>query len=249
MSMLETLTAAITAVSDSLLPFSLKDLELNEALAGAELAAYIDHTALKPDTTPEKIRQLCTEAVSHQFAAVCVNPMYLPLAAELVQGSPVKLCTVVGFPLGATPTAVKLYETTWSLDHGATEIDMVLPIGALKAEEYEVVYEDITAVVNTAHERHAIVKVIIETSLLTNREKVAACVIAQKAGADYVKTSTGFSSGGATTTDIALMRAVVGPDMGVKASGGLRTRNDALAMIAAGATRLGASSGVAILAE
>ncbi len=245
---MENLRNEITAVSEAVLPFTLKDLTLNETLKSAELAAYIDHTVLKPDTTAEKIRQLCAEARDNQFASVCINSVYVPLAAELLIGTAVKVCTVVGFPLGASYAAVKAYEAEMSIREGATEIDMVLQIGALKAEEYTAVYDDITAVVETAHAHHALVKVIIETCLLTNREKVAACLIAQKAGADFVKTSTGFSSGGATTTDIALMRAVVGPHIGVKASGGIRNRADALAMIAAGATRLGTSAGVSIIA-
>ena len=239
----------INAAIEAVLPFELDDLALDEALSGAEIAAYIDHTALKADTTAEKIQSLCAEARAHQFASVCVNSVYVPLAANLLADTAVKVCTVVGFPLGASLSAVKAYEAETSIAQGATEIDMVLQIGALKAEDYTAVYDDIAAVVEASHGRGAIVKVIIETSLLTNKEKVAACVIAKQAGADFVKTSTGFSSGGATTHDIALMRAVVGPDMGVKASGGVRNRNDALAMIAAGATRLGASAGLTIVSS
>ena len=246
---MENLHNKITAVSDALLPFKLKDLALDEALSNANLAAHIDHTALKPDTTPEKIQQLCAEAREHQFATVCVNSVYVPLAADLLAGTAVKICAVVGFPLGASHPAAKAYETELAIAKGASEIDMVLQIGSLKGEDYTAVLDDITAVVETAHAHQAIVKVIIETSLLTNREKIAACLIAQEAGADFVKTSTGFGSGGATTTDVALMRAVVGPGMGVKASGGIRNRNDALAMLAAGATRLGASASVTIVSQ
>ena len=211
------------------------------------LAGMIDHTLLKPDATPDQIAQLCFEARKYGFASVCVNPAWVPLCAQLLQGSPVKVCTVIGFPLGATAPEVKAFETQNAIDHGATEIDMVLNIGALKARDLDLVARDIRGVVQTAHARGPIVKVILETALLTDEEKTIACLIAKEAGADFVKTSTGFSGGGATVQDIALMRRVVGPEMGVKASGGVRTFEDAESMIKAGATRIGASAGVKII--
>ena len=211
------------------------------------LAKTIDHTLLKPDATPDQIAQLCFEARKHGFASVCINPTWVKLCAELLQGSDVKVCTVIGFPLGATPPEVKAYEAQNALDHGATEIDMVLNIGALKARDLELVAKDIRGVVITAHNRDALTKVIIETSLLTDEEKVIACLLAKEAGADFVKTSTGFSGGGATVADVTLMRRTVGPEMGVKASGGVRTFEDADSMIKAGATRIGASAGVKIV--
>ena len=211
------------------------------------LAGMIDHTLLKPDATPDQIAQLCFEARKYGFASVCVNPAWVPLCAQLLQGSPVKVCTVIGFPLGATAPEVKAFETQNAIDHGATEIDMVLNIGALKARDLDLVARDIRGVVQTAHARGPIVKVILETALLTDEEKTIACLIAKEAGADFVKTSTGFSGGGATVQDVALMRRVVGPEMGVKASGGVRTFEDAESMIKAGATRIGASAGVKII--
>jgi deoxyribose-phosphate aldolase len=211
-----------------------------------QLAALIDHTLLKPDATPKQIQAVCSEAKQHQFASVCVNPVYVRLAAAELANSDVKVCTVIGFPLGAASSEVKGFETKSAIAGGAAEVDMVIPVGLLKAGEYLAVFQDIQTVVRAAEGR-ALVKAIIETSLLTDEEKVAACLLAKQAGADYVKTSTGFSSGGATTEDIALMRAVVGPQMGVKASGGVRTREDALTMLQAGATRIGASASVAIV--
>jgi deoxyribose-phosphate aldolase len=215
----------------------------------ASLARYIDHTLLKPEATPAQIAQLCAEAREHAFAAVCLNPINVAQAAQLLHGAPVAVCTVVGFPLGANLPEVKAYETLQALNQGATEIDMVINIGALKAGQFDRVQQDITAVVQTCKARPvpALVKVIIEACLLTDDEKVRACQIAQAAGADFVKTSTGFSSGGATVADIALIRRTVGPAMGVKAAGGVRTRADADAMIAAGATRIGTSSGVKLV--
>jgi deoxyribose-phosphate aldolase len=212
-----------------------------------KVAAMIDHTLLKPDATPDQIAQLCYEARKYRFASVCVNPTHVRLCAELLQGSQVKVCTVVGFPLGATPPEVKLFETQNALKDGATEIDMVINIGALKSNDYELVARDIRGIVLSAHQAGALVKVIIETGLLTREEKVAACLLAKEAGADFVKTSTGFSGGGATTEDVALMREVVGAGLGVKASGGIKTYEDAQSMLSAGATRIGASAGVAIL--
>ena len=211
------------------------------------LAGMIDHTLLKPDVTPDQIAQLCYEARKHHFASVCINPTHVKLCAELLKGSPVKVCTVIGFPLGATAPEVKAFETQNAIREGATEIDMVINIGALKANDLDLVARDIRGVVNTAHPRGALVKVILETALLTREEKIAACLLSKEAGADFVKTSTGFSGGGATVEDIALMRRVVGPEMGVKASGGVRDYEDARKMVEAGATRIGASAGVKIV--
>ncbi len=211
------------------------------------LARMIDHTLLKPDATSDKIAQLCFEARKYHFASVCVNPTHVKLCADLLRGSDVKVCTVIGFPLGATSAEVKAFETRNALDNGATEIDMVLNIGALKAGETELVARDIRGVVETGHAAGALVKVIIETALLSDEEKVVACLLAKEAGADYVKTSTGFSGGGATVHDIALMRRTVGPSLGVKASGGIHTHEEAEALVAAGATRIGASAGVKII--
>jgi deoxyribose-phosphate aldolase len=211
------------------------------------LAKYIDHTLLKPEATADQIAQLCYEARKYNFASVCVNPSHVPLCADLLRGSTVKVCTVIGFPLGATSTEAKVFEAQTALKEGATELDMVINIGAVKARDLELVARDIRSVVLVGHEGGALVKVILETALLTDEEKALACLLAKEAGADFVKTSTGFSSGGATVEDIALMRRTVGPAMGVKASGGVRTREDAEKMIAAGATRIGASAGVKIV--
>ncbi|WP_226583149.1 deoxyribose-phosphate aldolase [Halobacillus litoralis] len=210
------------------------------------LAKMIDHTQLKPDTLKEKITQICEEAKENGFASVCVNPHWVSYCAELLEGTDVKVCTVIGFPLGATTKETKSFETKQAIEKGAAEVDMVINIGELKSGNKELVQQDIEAVVREA-EGKAIVKVIIETSLLTEDEKVTACELAKAAGADYVKTSTGFSGGGATVEDISLMRKTVGPDMGVKASGGVRDYEGAKAMIEAGATRIGASSGIAIV--
>lgn len=208
---------------------------------------YVDHTLLKPDATSDQIAQLCYEARKYEFASVCINPTHVKLCADLLRGSPVKVCTVIGFPLGASSPEVKTFETETALRAGATEIDMVINIGALKARDYDLVAQDINGVVRMAHAAGALVKVIIETALLDNEEKVTACLLSKEAGADFVKTSTGFSGGGATIEDIALMRSVVGPEMGVKASGGVRTYEDAKNMVEAGATRIGASAGVKIV--
>jgi deoxyribose-phosphate aldolase len=213
----------------------------------AGLAKMIDHTLLKPDATPDQIAQLCYEARKYHFASVCVNPTHVSLCAELLKGTDVKVCTVIGFPLGATAPEVKAFEAKTALDQGATELDMVINIGALKAQDYTLVARDIRGVVQVGHASGVLVKVIIETSLLTEEEKVTACLLAKEAGADYVKTSTGFSTGGATVEDVALMRRVVGSGMGVKASGGVKSFSDAEKMIQAGATRIGASAGVKIL--
>lgn len=211
------------------------------------LARYIDHTLLKPEATADQIAQLCYEARKHGFATVCVNPSWVKVCADLLRGSAVGITTVVGFPLGATPPEVKAYEAQVALDEGATEIDMVINIGALKSRDYEMVARDIRAVVRVSHAKAALVKVIIEAALLNEEEKVAASLLAKEAGADFVKTSTGFASGGATVADVALMRRTVGPAMGVKAAGGVRDRADAEAMLKAGATRLGASAGIKIV--
>ncbi len=212
------------------------------------IASFIDHTLLKPDATSAQIEKLCAEARQHGFASVCVNPTHVHACAEILDsGTTPKVCTVIGFPLGASASSVKSYETKIAIQDGAEEIDMVINIGALKDGNKDLVKNDIQDVVNTAHGAGAIVKVIIETFLLNDSEKETACLLAKKAGADFVKTSTGFSGGGATVEDIALMRRVVGSEMGVKASGGVRNLDDARAMISAGATRIGASSGVSIV--
>jgi len=213
------------------------------------VAQLIDHTLLKPDASQDQIARLCYEARTYQFASVCINPTHVKLAAQLLKGSKVDVCTVVGFPLGATPATVKAYETQQAVRDGATEIDMVINIGALKSQDYNPVFEDIGAVVRTAHAANALVKVIIEAALLTDEEKVIACQLSKAAGADFVKTSTGFGPGGATVADVTLMRRVVGPNIGVKAAGGVGSYSDAQEMVAAGATRIGASAGVAIVGE
>jgi len=220
---------------------------MSKELTSAELAGYIDHTLLKQDATIAQIEKLCEEAAKYQFASVCVNATYAALCAKLLKDTGVKVCCVVGFPLGATLSSVKAFETEQVIADGASEVDMVLNVGALKSGNFTLVKNDVTAVVRAAHAKNALVKVIIETCLLTDDEKVKACQICQSAGADFVKTSTGFSTSGATVEDVALMRKTVGPDMGVKAAGGVRTRDDVLAMIKAGATRIGTSGGVKIM--
>lgn len=213
-----------------------------------ELSKYIDHTILKADATKKMIETLCKEAVEHHFMSVCINPTWVPYASSLLSESDVKVCTVIGFPLGANTTSLKAFEAAEAVKNGATEVDMVINIGAAKAGDWEYVFEDIKAVVDSVPSE-VTVKVIIETCLLTEDEKVKACQQAKKANADFVKTSTGFSTGGATIEDIRLMRATVGPDMGVKASGGVSTTEESLAMIEAGATRIGASKGIAIIGK
>lgn len=210
------------------------------------LNKYIDHTLLKPEATREQIIALCREAIEYDFKAVCVNPVWVGLVAKELAGSSVLTCSVIGFPLGATTKELKAHEAKTAADCGAQEIDMVINIGALKACDVVSVKEEIEAVVNAVRGR-ADVKVIIETCLLSDQEKITACVIAKEAGAKFVKTSTGFSKGGATCNDVKLMRQTVGSGMGVKASGGVRERKDALDMIAAGATRIGTSNGIAIM--
>jgi deoxyribose-phosphate aldolase len=211
------------------------------------LAALIDHTILKPEATADDVRKVCREARRYGFASVCVNPYWVPLVAAELRGSPVKVCTVVGFPLGATSTAAKVCETELALRDGAQEIDMVMNVGALKGGDYAAVESDIRLVAEACHRRGALLKVILETALLDDTEKAVACALAKLAGADFVKTSTGFSKHGATAADVALMRRVVGGQMGVKASGGIRTLEDLKAMTAAGATRIGASASVKIV--
>jgi deoxyribose-phosphate aldolase len=213
------------------------------------LASIIDHTLLKPDATLNDIRDLCNDAITCGFAAVCINPVFVGTAAGVLRGTPVRLCTVIGFPLGATTTASKVFEAENVLEAGATEIDMVIPVGVLKSGHYEDVLTDIERVTAAAHGGGAICKVILETALLDDEEKVRAALLARRAGADFLKTSTGFSSGGATLEDVALLRGVAGNSMGVKAAGGIRTRETALAMVAGGANRLGCSASVTIVQE
>lgn len=211
------------------------------------LARHIDHTLLKPDAVEAELVKLCEEAREHKFFSVCINPCNIEKAKELLEGTDTKICTVVGFPLGQMTTEAKSFETNEAVLLGAEEVDMVINVGKLKDKDYEYVLEDIRAVVLAA--KGVLTKVIIETCLLTDEEKVKACELAKDAGADYVKTSTGFSKGGATKEDIALMRKTVGPEMGVKASGGIRTLEDAMGMIENGATRLGLSASVSIVNE
>jgi len=213
-----------------------------------DVARYIDHTMLKPEATASEIDQLCDEAMEFGFASVCVNPTWVKRVAERLRGSDVKTCSVIGFPLGASTPEIKAMEARRAIRDGAREVDMVLNVGALKSGNHELVLTDIEKVVDSAHESGAVVKVILETSKLTDEEKVVASALAKKAKADYVKTSTGFGGGGATVYDVALMRETVGPEMGIKASGGVHTAQEAEDMIAAGATRIGASAGVQIVA-
>lgn len=210
------------------------------------VAGMIDHTLLKADATEAQIAKLCQEAKEHGFASVCVNPGYVPEAAEALKGTDVRVCTVIGFPLGATSSEAKAAETADAIAKGAAEVDMVVNVGRIKSGNWDYVRSDIAAVVNAARGR-ALTKVIIETCLLTDDEKIRVCETAKDAGADFVKTSTGFSTGGATAADIALMRKTVGPDMGVKASGGIHSTEEAIALIEAGASRIGASAGIAII--
>jgi len=210
-----------------------------------KIASLIDHTALKPNTTKEQINKLCSEAIEYGFASVCVNSSYVKLCSELLKDSAIKVCTVIGFPLGATTTATKAFEASEAIENGAREVDMVINVGAIKSGDFDFVKKDIEAVVQVAKGK-ALVKVILETCLLTEEEKIKSCKICKEAHADFVKTSTGFSTGGATVSDIKLMRGIVKPDMGVKASGGIRDYETAKAMVDAGASRIGASASVAI---
>ncbi len=220
---------------------------IGDILADKTIARKIDHTLLKPEATPAEVAELCAEAKKYEFASVCVNPGYVSLCAELLKDTNVKVCTVIGFPLGATTTEVKRFEAEQAISNGAQEIDMVINIGQLKQGNYDYVFHDINQVVLAAKKNSAVCKVILETALLTDEEKVKACIICKHAGADFVKTSTGFSKGGATVGDVALMKYVVGSAVGVKASGGIRSREDANAMIASGADRIGASASVKIV--
>lgn len=213
------------------------------------VARLIDHTLLKPEAVRGDVRQVCAEALQFEFASVCINPFWTAFAASELRGSPVGVCTVAGFPLGATSTSAKVTETLAAIRDGAREIDMMINIGALRGGERDIVRSDIQSVVAASHDRGAIVKVIIETALLNETQKALACRIAQDAGAEFVKTSTGFSASGATAADVALMRRTVGRSMGVKASGGIRTLADLRAMVAAGANRIGASASVRIVEE
>lgn len=210
------------------------------------IAAMIDHTLLKPEATKEMVQALCNEAKEYNFAAVCVNPYYVKTAKKILEGSEVKVATVVGFPLGANIKEIKAFEASKAIEDGADEVDMVINIGALKSKDYDIVREDIKAVVKAAKGK-AIVKVIIETSLLTEDEKIRACELSREAGADFVKTSTGFSTGGATIADVQLMNKTIGEDLEIKASGGIRDYETAKAMIDAGATRIGASASINIV--
>ncbi len=216
-------------------------------LPDSRLARMIDHTMLKPDATSDEVTKLCEEAKKYSFASVCINPGYVSLCSDLLSGTKVKVCTVIGFPLGATTTSVKRYEAEEAIAKGATELDMVINVGRLKQGDYDYVFNDIQQVVIACKKHRVICKVILETALLNDEEKIKACVICKKAGADFVKTSTGFSKGGATVGDIALMKYVVGSTIGVKASGGIRSKEDAEAMIASGADRIGASASVKIV--
>lgn len=214
-----------------------------------KLAGLMDHTLLKPEALPSDIEKLCAEARQYHFASVCVQPSYVSLCASLVGGTKVKVCTVIGFPLGTTTTATKQHEAEEALKNGAGELDVVIHVGMLKAGNEQYVRQDIATITESARQSGALVKVILETCLLTDEEKVKACLLAQEAGAHFVKTSTGFSKGGATLEDVQLLRKTVGTTMGVKASGGIRTCEQALAFVQAGATRLGTSSGVFIVTE
>ena len=222
---------------------------VTEHLKASEIAATIDHTILKADATKAQVAKLCQEAREYGFAAVCVNSSYVALCCQFLEGTGIEVAAVAGFPLGATLSEVKAYEAQRAIAAGAHEVDMVLSVGALKDQAYDYVLQDITTVVQACHANGALLKVIIEAALLTDEEKVAACYLSQQARVDFVKTSTGFGPGGATLEDVALMRRTVGPEMGIKAAGGIRTYQDALAMIAAGATRIGASAGVQIVQE
>jgi deoxyribose-phosphate aldolase len=213
------------------------------------LASMIDHTILRPEATAYDIERLCGETIRFHFASVCINPSYVPLAVQFLRGNAVPVCTVIGFPLGTTSTAAKAAEAEQALEDGASELDMVLHVGKLKERDYRYVEQDMKAIVECAARHRALVKVILETCLLSEEEKIIACAIVKYSGANFVKTSTGFGKSGATAGDVALMRRVVGPDMGVKASGGIRNRADALAMVHAGANRIGTSAGVIIVSE
>ena len=246
---LEQLIREVTEEAAKNLAASGNSSRAGKCVSTAEIARLIDHTLLKPDATHDQIRKLCEEAAQSGFASVCINPWYVSLAAELLRGTPVKICTVIAFPFGATLPPAKIFETEQVTKLGAQEADMVINIGALKSKEDDFVESDIRGVVEASHRAGAICKVILEMAMLTTEEKFRGCLAAKNAGADFVKTSTGFGPGGATAEDVALMRAVVGPAIGVKAAGGVRSLQDLKKMIAAGATRIGSSSGLKILEE
>ena len=233
----------VNSVSQAIPPVSA------EELGADQLARRIDHTLLKADATQEQVIALCQQAHQYHFASVCVNPVFVPLCYDLLKKTDVAVCSVIGFPLGATLPQVKVYEAEQVMAAGASEIDMVIHVGALKGKAYTQVYEDIAAVAQACHLHNAILKVIIEAAMLTDNEKIAACCLAQKADADFVKTSTGFGPGGATIEDVTLMRKTIGPQMELKAAGGIRSYQDALNMIRAGATRIGASAGIKIIRQ
>jgi deoxyribose-phosphate aldolase len=220
---------------------------IGEHLSDQRVARMIDHTLLKAEATEDDVRKLCSEAKEYEFASVCINPCYVKLCSELLRGTKVKVCTVIGFPLGANTTEAKRKEAEIAIENGAQEVDMVINIGMLKQGKYDYIFNDINQVVLAAKRSRVVSKVIIETALLTDEEKIKACLISKEAKADFVKTSTGFSKGGATASDVALMKYVVGSSVGVKASGGIRSREDAEAMIASGADRIGASASVKIV--
>ncbi len=222
-------------------------LNLKKEYTNDEIAETIDHTILKPEATPDDVVEICNEAIKYSFVSVCVNSCYAPLVSSILENSDVNTCVVVGFPLGAMSTASKVNETKDAIEYGANEIDMVINIGMLKQAEYKYILNDIKAVSDTAHEMDAICKVIIETALLSDEEKVKACLLSIEAKADFVKTSTGFNGGGATVEDVSLMKRVVGDELKVKASGGVRSREDAVNVLNAGADRIGASAGVKIV--
>jgi len=226
-----------------------KEKKLSELkLSSQDLAGMIDHTLLKPDATISEINQLCEEAIQYNFASVCVNPSYVDTCFNLIKSSNVKVCTVIGFPLGATTTQSKFLEAEEAIKNGAEELDMVINVGKLKDRDYDFVFNDIKSIADLSKRHLCTSKVILETCLLTDEEKVVACLLAKEAGLNFVKTSTGFSKNGATVHDVSLMKFVVGDKLQVKASGGIRSYEDAIAMINAGATRLGASAGVKIIA-
>jgi len=224
-------------------------MAIETKISVAELAGMIDYTLLKPEATPDQVEQICKEAVEYRFASVCVNSGYVTLTKRNLQGSLVKVGTTIGFPLGAASTKSKICEAEEAMNDGAKELDMVINIGRLKAQYYDYVESEIREVADAAHQGNSILKVIIEACLLTGEEKEKACRLTKEAGADFVKTSTGFSKGGATAADVALMRKVVGSKMGVKAAGGIRSYDDALIMVQSGASRIGTSSGVKIILE
>jgi len=226
-----------------------KEKKLSELkLSSQDLAGMIDHTLLKPDATISEINQLCEEAIQYNFASVCINPSYVDTCFNLIKSSNVKVCTVIGFPLGATTTQTKFLEAEEAIKNGAEELDMVINVGKLKDRDYDFVFNDIKSIADLSKRHLCTSKVILETCLLTDEEKVVACLLAKEAGLNFVKTSTGFSKNGATVHDVSLMKFVVGDKLQVKASGGIRSYEDAIAMINAGATRLGASAGVKIIA-